>query len=201
MQEGLRTCDIMVVVISPASMISSNVEDEWSYFVDEKKPLIPVLWKPAEVHYQLRRIQYIDFYHQEYGVAFGQLCTELHSYGVQFNKASKSEQSESDHGSKLLWLVYDLLQLHRWLLDGMSKEWVDISLREWYRRAIEYSVNQHILQKIGRLIDKVRFYAEKDWTPEWRAQFANEIRITINLMAQEIQKTDPSFMLTTKARP
>ncbi len=81
-QEGLKTCDLMIVIISPASMASQHVEDEWSYFVDEKKPLIPVRWKPAKIHYQLRRIQSIDFFSQEYALAFRRLCVEIYHIGL-----------------------------------------------------------------------------------------------------------------------
>src|SRR6266566_6042748 len=60
--QGLKEAEIMIVVISPTSMTSRNVEDEWQYFRDHDKPLMPVLWLPAEVHFQLSRIEFIDFH-------------------------------------------------------------------------------------------------------------------------------------------
>lgn len=199
-QEGLKSCDIMIVIISPASMASQNVEDEWSYFVDEKKPLIPLLWKPAEVHYQLRRIQYIDFYSQEYALAFRRLCDELQAYGVQFHQAAQSAQSVSDKIANCLWLVHDLSELHGWLLNGMSKEWVVIGLRECYRHAIEFDLSQETRRKMAWLVDYVRCYEEKDWTTARRAQFANEVTIAFNLIVQEIQSVDPGYRLTAMAK-
>ncbi|MBN1965725.1 MAG: hypothetical protein JW910_13825, partial [Anaerolineae bacterium] len=41
------------------------------------KPLIPVLWRPAKIHFQLSRIQYIDFTRQDYHKALEQLRVEI----------------------------------------------------------------------------------------------------------------------------
>jgi hypothetical protein len=85
-QQALDTCEVMVVILSPDSAASQNVEDEWQYFLDQKKPLVPVLWRPAKIHFQLSRLQYIDFSRQPYNVALGQLCAELQGKGVQFSR-------------------------------------------------------------------------------------------------------------------
>lgn len=78
-QQGLDTCDALVLIISPDSMTSKNVEDEWQYVRDESKAiLLPVLWRPVpKLHFQLRRIQYVDFHRQSYETALGQLCARL----------------------------------------------------------------------------------------------------------------------------
>src|SRR5215216_746190 len=60
-QQGLDVCNAMIVLVSPNSMGSRNVEDEWQYYLDQSKPVIPVLLRPSKIHYQLTRIQYIDF--------------------------------------------------------------------------------------------------------------------------------------------
>ena len=82
-QHGLASCDVMIIVISPDSMNSPNVEDEWQYYLDKKKSVIPVLLRPAEVHFQLSRIQYVDFDKQDYDTAFAQLYSELRRKGVE----------------------------------------------------------------------------------------------------------------------
>lgn len=77
-QEGLDTCDVMILVVSPESMTSDNVADEWQYFRDEKKPIIPLRWRPASrLHFQLRRLQYVDFHGQSYDTALGLLRERL----------------------------------------------------------------------------------------------------------------------------
>lgn len=60
-QDGLDYCEVMVVIITVESMNSINVEDEWQYFLDQGKPVVPILLRSAPIPYQLRRIQYIDF--------------------------------------------------------------------------------------------------------------------------------------------
>ncbi len=77
-QQGLDTCDALVLIISPDSLASKNVEDEWQYVRDESKAILPVLWRPVpKLHFQLRRIQYVDFHRQSYETALGQLYARL----------------------------------------------------------------------------------------------------------------------------
>ena len=81
-QQGLDTCRIMLVIISPDSMASRNVEDEWHSYPDDGKTVIPILWRPARVHFQLRRIQYIDFHNEDYMTAFEHMRDELLRNGI-----------------------------------------------------------------------------------------------------------------------
>lgn len=81
-QQGLKTCDIMLVIVSPDSMQSTNVEDEWQYYLDRGKPILPVLLRPADMHFQLNRIQYIDFHSQNYETALRQLVDEMLRQGI-----------------------------------------------------------------------------------------------------------------------
>jgi len=84
-QEGLDSCEAMIVIISPESMKSRNVEDEWQSFLGKNKLLIPVRLRPAKVHYQLQQVQYVDFYNQDYAPAFKRLHAELSRQGLQLN--------------------------------------------------------------------------------------------------------------------
>src|SRR5258708_30980877 len=74
-QDGLKSSDLMLIIISPDSMASTNVEDEWQYFLDKKRPLIPLLLRPAEIHFQLSRLQYVNFQNQDFDSALNQLCS------------------------------------------------------------------------------------------------------------------------------
>lgn len=85
-QQGLDTGEIIIVIISPESMTSRNVEDEWQYFLDNNKPVIPVLLRSAKIHFQLSRIQYIDFLNQPYDTALRQLLIELARKGVHLQQ-------------------------------------------------------------------------------------------------------------------
>ncbi len=88
-QQGLETCEVMIVIVSPDSMASPNVEDEWQYFQDHGGHVIPVLARPTEnIHYQLHRRQYIDFTKKSYEAAFDQLRSELADWGITLNPRS-----------------------------------------------------------------------------------------------------------------
>ncbi len=101
-QQGLDACEVMIVVISPDSMASRNAEDEWQSYLDDGKPVIPVLWRPARVHFQLRRIQYVDFHTQEYAPAFAQLHSELRRQGIWLAPLSSTDPSVQIPAQKLL---------------------------------------------------------------------------------------------------
>jgi hypothetical protein len=44
--EALDGCQMMLLVLSPNSVISENVEDEWNYYLT-KKPVVTVLYQPV----------------------------------------------------------------------------------------------------------------------------------------------------------
>ena len=80
-QDGLDNCEVMVVIVTPESMDSINVEDEWQYFIDLGKPVVPILLRSAPVPYQLRRIQWIDFSDRDdYNNSLRQLIVELRQH-------------------------------------------------------------------------------------------------------------------------
>lgn len=81
-QQGLDEGDLLIVVITPDSMASRNVEDEWQYYLDHGKAVVPVLLEPAKIHFQLNRLQYIDFYEQAFDIAINQLYAELRRKGL-----------------------------------------------------------------------------------------------------------------------
>lgn len=60
-EKGLAESLVMLLVISPESMKSDHVEDEWAYFLDHKKPIIPILLRATDLPFRLRNLQYIDF--------------------------------------------------------------------------------------------------------------------------------------------
>ncbi|MBI5930374.1 MAG: SUMF1/EgtB/PvdO family nonheme iron enzyme [Chloroflexi bacterium] len=76
-QEGLDLCDVMLLIVSPAAMVSKNVGNEWQYYFDKDKQIIPIRWLPSQIHFQLSRIQYVDFHEKPYEIALEQLFGRL----------------------------------------------------------------------------------------------------------------------------
>ncbi len=85
-QQALKQCEVMLLVITPDSMESTNVEDEWQYYIDKKKLIIPVRWIPADVHFQLNRYQYVDFHERDFDLALSKLGAELSRLGFALPK-------------------------------------------------------------------------------------------------------------------
>jgi len=60
-QDALNNCQRLLVILSPSSVSSTNVEDEVAFALEKHKTVIPVLYRECEVPYQLRPFQYVDF--------------------------------------------------------------------------------------------------------------------------------------------
>jgi len=77
--EALDTCSSMVIVVSPTSVASENVEDEWNYYLDQKKPTVVALYRPCKIPYRLSKLQYIDFHNTDYDQALARLVATLNT--------------------------------------------------------------------------------------------------------------------------
>lgn len=60
-QDALNDCPRMLVILSPASASSTNVDDEVSFALEEKKTVIPVIYRDCKIPFRLRPFQYVDF--------------------------------------------------------------------------------------------------------------------------------------------
>jgi len=60
-EAALQECTRMIVVLSPDAIASRPVMDEVSFALDENKTLLPVLYRPCDIPFRLRRIQFTDF--------------------------------------------------------------------------------------------------------------------------------------------
>lgn len=60
-EQALESCSVMLVILSPVAVNSSNVMNEVSFALDERKTVIPILQSDCRIPLQLRGLQYIDF--------------------------------------------------------------------------------------------------------------------------------------------
>jgi hypothetical protein len=74
-EKALKDCPCLLVVLSPRSVNSTNVMDEVSVALEEKKKVVPVLYRPSDVPFRLKRLQYVDFT-ENYDVGFTELLRE-----------------------------------------------------------------------------------------------------------------------------
>jgi len=60
-QDALNNAQRVLVILSPTSVDSTNVEDEVNFALEEHKTVIPIFFRDCKVPFQLRPFQYIDF--------------------------------------------------------------------------------------------------------------------------------------------
>lgn len=59
---GLERCSVLILCVSPEALNSRYVKMEYRYFLEEEKPVIPVMCrKPAKLPAELRGIQYLPY--------------------------------------------------------------------------------------------------------------------------------------------
>lgn len=75
--EALDACDVLLLVLSPESAASPNVEDEWNYCLDQGKAVVTVRHKPCRPPYRVSKLQYIDFADGVYELALARLVATL----------------------------------------------------------------------------------------------------------------------------
>ena len=61
LQDAIANAPRFLVILSPHSVSSTNVEDEVAFALEERKMIIPVLFCDCKVPFQLRPFQYADF--------------------------------------------------------------------------------------------------------------------------------------------
>lgn len=77
--EALDQCQIMLLVLSPAAFESENVDDEWNYFLDQKKMVVSVLHQPCKIPYRLSKLQYVDFNKLDFDMSLARLVATLNT--------------------------------------------------------------------------------------------------------------------------
>ena len=75
-EKALGNCPNLLVVLSPTSVESTNVMDEVSFAIDEKKTVIPVLYQTCKIPFRLRRVEYVDA-RTDYNLAVSELLNML----------------------------------------------------------------------------------------------------------------------------
>jgi hypothetical protein len=177
-------------------MASQEVSREWHYFLDSNKDIIPILWKPAEMNYAIHDLHYINFHDRDYDLAFEELKQALDKEGIRprAQKTPANVEINKDKTGNLFWLCHDMMELIRWLLTpAIPKEWIDVGFRQSLHHGRELGLKREIVDKLQQLVETTQVYQNHDWTNERREQFAAEVRIVFNVIAQEAQHADPNF--------
>jgi hypothetical protein len=57
----IRSRDVLVLIVSPASSGSAYITYEWAYALGRGAKVVPVLFKPATMHRRLESLECLDF--------------------------------------------------------------------------------------------------------------------------------------------
>ena len=60
-EAALNECTHLLLVLSPSSVESDEVQSEWLAALNEKKVVVPILYQACRMPFRLKPIQYIDF--------------------------------------------------------------------------------------------------------------------------------------------
>ena len=60
-ESALKECARLLIVLTPSSVESDEVQSEWLSALDRKKIIVPILYKDCQMPFRLKPIQYIDF--------------------------------------------------------------------------------------------------------------------------------------------
>jgi hypothetical protein len=64
--QAIESCDMVIVVLSPNSIQSDWVQKEYTYALNHKKRIIPILYQACEIPFALVNINYIDIQGTKY---------------------------------------------------------------------------------------------------------------------------------------
>ncbi|MCA9910580.1 MAG: toll/interleukin-1 receptor domain-containing protein, partial [Anaerolineae bacterium] len=132
---GLRTAQAILVTLTPASVLSEQVESEWNNGLKRHLPVIPLLVRDCEIPRRLQMVQYVDF-RRDYASAFAQLIARL-------------ENLDRDHPIYLKGLLESYLQAQKASPNERNFEYKITKLREalhtWESRA-QMQEQQALLQ-------------------------------------------------------
>jgi len=60
-EQALRKCAGLILIMSPTSVESDNVLDELDYALEKKKQILPILYRDCERPFRIRRRHFVDF--------------------------------------------------------------------------------------------------------------------------------------------
>lgn len=116
--EGLPNATHMVVILSPDAVESAEVQSEWNWFIRQKKPVYPVLYRDCEIPYRLESLQIYDL-SDNYWDGFSMLVRALTGEPIKYAHSSNrkhyimisiddiSNQQAKRYRAKLLVSNYD----------------------------------------------------------------------------------------------
>lgn len=141
---ALDESDVMLLLITPASMKSRHVTSAWTYFFCEcEKELVPLLLKPLEsphtINFMLASLQQIDFSGNGREAALSTLNQTLHSIYMRLHNGANGDDSQpatlAHYGPQDHWGLRDELSASEAGLIRMSLDFPVRTYSDWLQEA------------------------------------------------------------------
>ncbi|MGC9356358.1 MAG: TIR domain-containing protein [Anaerolineae bacterium] len=132
--EGLRNSDAVIGIITPSSVASKNVRNEWVFAQENEIRLLLLLLEPTQIPMQFIRINYLDFTKQEKGAAFARLEEDLaRTLGGEERGNGRSREEQAWRASERIEQgdlpSPEMVRLQRFQTSGIPA-WVDFTTEE-----------------------------------------------------------------------
>jgi TIR domain/LGFP repeat len=122
-ENALKGCQNLLIILSPASVASQNVMDEVSFAIGQNKTIIPIVYQKCDVPFRLNRLQHIDFT-GNYDEAFTKLLNSI-------------ETTSRPNNGKEIFLPKAIFQrkIQYWLIGSLATAFLFFSIIYFYSSA------------------------------------------------------------------
>ena len=106
-EKALKACTHLLLVLSPSSVESDDVQSEWLSVLNDGKIVVPILYQTCNIPYRLKSIQYADFTSRDPNdrSALKQILRDLglpHAQGKRVTEEHTVENVEIPHMDELV---------------------------------------------------------------------------------------------------
>jgi len=149
-EAALKNCSSMIVILSPAAVESTNVMEEVSFALEEKKTVIPVIYKDCLIPLKLRDLHFVDLM-QDYARGLKDLLQTL----AAAQNAAQSLPFEAYLGDRPYVFVSYSHEDERKVFPEL-RALHENGIRIWYDEGI--GVGSEWSDNIGRALDRASLF-------------------------------------------
>ena len=154
-QAAVTSCSRMLMVLSPASVASRNVQAEVGYAISEGKEIIPIFHRQCTIPFRLLPFQYADF-RCDYSVGLEELLLSLSGAGPGNGKRAAATEVPTDTGAEA--------EVRRWqssIRHNRLAEQHKLAAAEHARMEQEERERGEVSEKARRELERQRVVAEQ----------------------------------------
>ena len=148
-EKALDESNRLLLILSPSSTNSDEVQCEWREALDDKKVVVLILYQPCEIPYRLNTIQYIDFTSRspDDEEAIGQILNALGKARPTLKKiVEKPEKTPERHQNPHIKIIaIAVLAI------------LVVAAVLWFPRGLSYNDSRTLNQKGNTLFDQKKY--------------------------------------------